>query len=820
MKLFNFLIFVGRSLALACVLWLTAHQAHADGWVHHGPRLDIQIQRGADRLPISQVNQLRQGDKVLVKPLASSLAKGDWVLMLGRISPAGNEVATQAFDLARLDGYAELEMTAGEQVPVILMAPQLRNMFGLYTSFMESELLLKEVIQSDPQRFYDLQKIDQVNQAISALTQGLDQVVGNRHPEQAIASAKAMASQFGVSQVDPDCFKSNAVNTQCVAMSMVANKDFVLPASSDLGMLVGSKGAADLTKFLTDKLGVFSDASDFLTHKFRDQYDFATTFGRPLAGSQQIELFSLARFRNGSVKTAYVYVPAWFKAQPPVLSADAGRLGCFMDDVVQVKVAGRLPVVNYWHSWTMEVGTSDSAIPLMTLADVSFEPERGVFRFKRPLASAELSTAGGTVRVQLRGRFGFEPVALPAFTMDLPMRADVRAALKGAHTLVAGERAELSLDLAQGAACLEGMSLRIADQEAASTSPQNPGQLWVDLSHHSPGAATLTVRMKGAPEQSLALKVLESRAHVAVVAHAELDELIQVRGRHLERIASLQWEGGLCQPKEVRPMPEGDEQLWLSCQTDIRSNATLPNAVVLHHRGGEPEPLRMRLQKNPAAPRVALAPGPNALLVRPSPKALQWGLKPQDEFFSDDSGLSLLLQTVDGYAPGKGGYTLQLRFVDDPVTAQKPIHAPLMADVQHKELRTRQPVRFKGTELPSVINPLEFRVLHDASGLFSRWIALGRSVLMLPEFTSLSCAPQAGRIWLHGTQLDLINAARFMDPAEPTALEPAALEPCTEGLCLSLPAPARQHKLHLSLGWVSRRVFELDTASLGDCKTP
>ena len=820
MKLSNLLSFVRRGWVLTWLVWLMGSQAHADGVIHHGPRLDIQIQRGAERLPLFQVPQLRQGDKVLVKPQASSLAKGDWVLLLGRISPAGNEVETKAFDLAKLEGYAELEMTGREQVPVILLAPQLRNMFGLYTSFMESELLLKEVIQSDPQRFYDLQKVDQVNQAITALTQGLDQVVVNRNPEQAMASAKAMAFKFGVSQVDPDCFKGNAVNTQCVAMSIVANKDFVLPASSDLGMLVGSKGAADLTKFLTDKLGVFSDATDFLTHKFRDQYDFASSFGRRVAGSQHTELFSLARFRNGSIKTAYVYVPAWFKVAPPALKVDTQRPLCFMDDSVPVQVVGRLPVVNYWHSWTMEVSAGNTPQPVDTLSDVAIEPERGVIRFKRSSELNALAAQGSAVQVRLRGRFGFDPVDLPVFGMDLPMREDVGVNLQGGRTLVAGERADLSLDLAQGAACVEGMSLRMAEQVLASSTPQAPTRLTADLSQATPGAATLTVRIQGAPQQNVPLKVLAPRAQVVAVEHAELEDLIQVRGKRLNRVASLQWEGGLCMPKDLRQSTDGEETLWLACQTDVRSNAALPSTVLVHHQGGEPEPIRVRLQKSPAAPRVVLASANNALLVRPSPKALQWGLKPQDEFFSDDSGLSLLLQTVDGYVPGKGTYTLQLRFVDDPVTAKKPITAPLMADVQHRELRTRQPVRFKGSELPSVINPLEFRVLHDATGLFSPWTPLGRSVLMLPEFSALSCAPQPGRVWLHGTQLDLINAARFMDPtqAQPQSLEHAQLEPCPEGLCLSLPTPARQHKLQLSLGWVSGRVFQVETAGLGECK--
>jgi hypothetical protein len=821
LKLFKLNCCLSRALVWICALWLTGLNAHADGLIHHGPRLDIQVQRGTDRLSIFQVNQLRQGDKVLVKPVQSSLAKGDWVLMLGRISPAGNEVATKAFDLARLEGYAELEMTGNEQVPVILLAPQLRNMFGLYTSFLESELLLKEVIQSDPQRFYDLQKVDQVNQAITALTLGLDQMVVNRNPEQAIAAAKAMAFKFGVSQVEPDCFKGNAVNTQCVALSIVANKNFVLPTSSDLGVLMGSKGAADLTKFLTDKLGVFSDASDFLTHKFRDQYDFATTFGRPLAGSQQTELFSLARFRNGHIKTAYVYVPAWFKSSAPLLSADLTRPACFLGEEVRVRAAGLLPVANYWHSWVLSVQSPQSSRPNLTLTDVTFHPERGVFKFKLPTPLPESLLGSGDVTLQLHGRFGFDPVELPPFTMALPARGDVSAGLHGAGSLVAGERGELSLDLAQGAACIDGMVLNMADGMVVTSSQDAPHKLAVDLGRSPPGPVSLTIRIKGTPVQTLSLRVLEARAQVLSVEHAELDDFMIVTGRHLSRLASLSWEGGVCHPLETRTLTDGKEQLTMACNVDVRNQSVLPQNVVLHHQNDEPGPLNLRLLKTAAAPRVALATAPNALLVRPSAKALQWGLRSQEEFFSDDSGLSLLLQTVEGYVPGKGGYTLQLRFVDDPLTAKKPISAPLMADLVHKELRTRQPVRFKGAELPSVINPLEFRVLHDASGLFSRWMPLGRAVLMLPEITSISCAPQSGRVWLHGTQLDLVNGAQFLDSAaKPAVLDAAQLEPCPDGLCLSLPTPERQHKLFLSLGWVSQRVFSVDGGVVGDCKSP
>ena len=69
---------------------------------------------------------------------------------------------------------------------------------------------------------------------------------------------------------------------------------------------------------------------------------------------------------------------------------------------------------------------------------------------------------------------------------------------------------------------------------------------------------------------------------------------------------------------------------------------------------------------------VSVLAAANALLVRPSAKARQWGLKPQEPLLSDDSELQLLLRAVDGYALSKGSYSLQLRFVDDPATARQP----------------------------------------------------------------------------------------------------------------------------------------------------
>ncbi|MEN9420664.1 MAG: hypothetical protein RLZZ107_135, partial [Bacteroidota bacterium] len=328
-------IFKGCSIftirILLALLILTANpKVFSLELIHYGPVFDITVKRGEEKLPLFNVPRLKRGDVIQVIPDSSSLARGDWVLQLARVAPSGNLVETYGFDLTNLRTPPELEITADGQIPVILLAPQLRNLFGLYTSFTESSDLLSEVLKSDPQRFFDLQQVDQINQAITALSRGLDDLILNKSTEQAIAATKSLAIKFGVNQIDGTCFKNSAINTQCVAANIVANKDFALPANNELGLVMGQKRAADLTSFLTSNIKVFSEAGDFLTHKFRDQYDFAPTFGRRKGDSAQIELFSLSRFKNGTIKTAYVYVPAWFDGEAPLLQVNQKSPTCLL----------------------------------------------------------------------------------------------------------------------------------------------------------------------------------------------------------------------------------------------------------------------------------------------------------------------------------------------------------------------------------------------------------------------------------------------------------------------------------------------------------
>ena len=857
--------FVLRCLLFWSLLWGGCTlPSQAAEMIHHGPVMDIQIQRGEELLSIFQVSRLRRGDRFLVKPDMGSLAQGDWVLLLARISPAGNQVETRRFDLSQFKDYAAIEITADDQVPALMLAPQLRNLFGLYTSFTESANFLQEVLLSDPQKFFDLQKVDQVNQAITALSQGLDHMMITRAPEQAVAAAKELAFKFGVQTLDADCFKGNLVSTQCVAANIVASKDFSIPSNSDLSSMVGQKKAADLTGFLLANVHALSQAGDFVSHKYRDQYDFAPTFGRQKGDSRLTELFSLNRFRSGAVKTAYVYVPAWFNAPAPTLSVNEGRAACWPNGQLELKVQGRLPVAHYWHDWNLTVQDPQTHQRLAQITQVSFFPEHGVLRFDPSSVPVERWPGSGQLEARLSGRFGFEFIGPLTFHLALPLRGDLIRQLDGTDRLVAGDMTRLALGTPATAACLDSLEL-IADGRSLgrSTASQVP-HLTVDLRQAAPGPATLHVHQRGWAPQSVSLSVLAHRAQIQTVEHAELDTTLRVTGERLDRIAFVQLDHHRCEPQEIHETT-GRDELVLSCTGDIRSNAQLSDIVTVHHRNNEPAALRVSLLKKAATPRLKIATASQALLVRPSNKATRWGLTPTDALLSDDSGLSVLLQTEPGYVLPRGNFALQLRFLDDPITTAHPIEHPLIADLTHQELRTRNPVSFQGVELPSVVNPLEFRVVHYPSKTFGQWTSLNRSVLLVPELTSITCSDTPNSFWIHGQHLDKIDAiaalsetspsaspqtgtsgsslsrddSRRDERAEPTssqlpqsatgseridsppapALDAAQLDACDQGgLCLRVTSPDRLPTWRIALRWVDQRVFNVKLGAVPSCQ--
>jgi hypothetical protein len=115
-------------------------------------------------------------------------------------------------------------------------------------------------------------------------------------------------------------------------------------------------------------------------------------------------------------------------------------------------------------------------------------------------------------------------------------------------------------------------------------------------------------------------------------------------------------------------------------------------------------------------------------------------------------------------------------------------------------------VNFTQTELPSVVNALEYRVVHSPSGLSSVWQPLPRQVVLLPELQAAVCSPQGDAWWIPGKRLDLMDGVRWADAG--ADFQPAQLVSCPKGLCLSLPQSVGPEGFEMSMRWVDDRIFK------------
>jgi hypothetical protein len=781
---------------------------------HSGPVIGVYVQRGAERLPIFKVDHLRVGDRLSVTTDRSGMEQGAWVLILAVASPSGNQVATRKFDLTDSNAKASIDITADDQVPIIVIAPQVKTMFGLSTSFDQSASMLANAISSDPQRFVELQKIEQINLAIASLQLGLDALVVKLKAEQAVDSAKTLAGKFGVKSVDSECFRNGAVDTRCVATSIVSSRDLKLPSIVELGGMAQPFATATLPADILANVRLVAAASTFLANKYRDQYDIAPAFGQRERDSDRLQLFANARFLSGDVKTAYVYVPSWFAGTQAQWSFSAKQAVCMAGGELAVQANGPLPLANYWHSWRLSLHATGDAEVLAQIDSVSFSPEKGVAGFDASQFGPRVRERRQPLEARLTGKYGFTPVAVGPVTVAFPAAGSLQDQIMGLDSLVAGENATLRFADSRVGACADRMALTVGKTELAAASISGTGAMELDLKSAPAGVAMLEMRQTGGTKLLLPVRILQRRAVVARVERFEMESDFLVFGEYLDRIESLRYGAVTCAASSFPTQPALLGARSFTCPLDAADNAGRPANVTVMHSGQEPPPFEATVTTLGLRPHMEVVNRKNSPAAMLSPKAVQWGLAVNDPFVTDDSGLALVLQTTRGYKLGRGAYTLQVKFGDEPSPDPVPIAVPLMADLARNELRTRIPISFQSASLPGIVNPIWFRVVHQPSNLAGDWLALNKSVVSLPSLGSVACGA-GGKGWvISGSQLDLVEWASSdlsRNPADSsaTAGEVASLARCEKGLCLGIDTLGSSQRLKVKVHWIEDRLFDV-----------
>ena len=779
---------------------------------HPGPTIRVMVQRGDQTLPVYWVNHLHKGDRVIVSTDQAQKTEASWLLLLATITPVSNLVETRPFDLNEKDRQTAIDITSDDQIPVIVLAPQVRTMFGLHTSFSESAALISDAIKTDPQRFIDLQKIDQINHAISYLLRVLNALIQTKKPDQATDAAKDLAAKFGVKYIDPDCFKDATVNTRCVAANIVSSADLLVP-SDDVWSASGPNAAVKMPTDIFAGMKLITETSSYLVNKYGDNYDFAPSLGQRL-GSDTIQLFTNARFKSGDVKTAYIYVPSWFEGKTPDIRIDSKAPSCLTKNAIGASVKGNLPLLNYWHDWKLVLRARSAEHALQEALSVDFKPDAGLFVL--PDAHTDMPANGQQFDATLSGKFGFADVTINPFTVVMPVSDALQNQVDGLGNLIAGEQARLTLKNKGSNACVEQLNLLI---NGVTLTGGSATELNVDLSRIEPGPATLEIVQYGAPRQELPVRVLKRRAHLQTISHHDLEATLTVAGDNLDQIDSIQVGNRLvCHDDRGVASPDTATQRTFTCPAELAANTNIPDKATVRHRDAEPSSFDFPITKIGARPHMT-ADGEHAVVTRLSATALQWNLSPGDQFISEDSGLGLLLRATGGYRLSRGAYLLQLKFTDDPVAEAALLTVPLMSDLTHNELRSKKPVTFESVSFPGVVNPVWYRVVHQNSGLTGDWQALNRSVIYLPQLSALTRTDHSTLI--HGSQLELIDSAgaNLTLPAMSENYPKTVLTQCGAEQCLELNEVIGSQQLRIKLHWIDNRIFDVTFADPGVAET-
>jgi len=814
-------------MALGCVSALGAELA-----LHAGPDIRIDIKRGTQTLPMYRVDHLRRGDQLEVSvertgPPAGA-ANAPWVMVLALASPGDKQLSVQRFDLGAKVRSGAIEITDDTQVPIVVVAPQIKTFFGLGTSFQQSADLIVDAISADPQRFIDLQKIDQIDKAIGSLKAGLDTLVQTLKPEDVVDATKAVAAKFGAKAIDPDCLKGGVVDTRCVATSIVSNQDLKIPTATDLGAMAQPLVLNALSADLLLNVRLVAATSSFLAARFHDQYDLAPSSARRDNTTGVLHLFSKSAFQSGDVKTAYVYVPSWYDGLQAPLSPANEALVCLASGHLQLKTHGPQATENYWHDWQLQLLDADGTTPVLVFDAIDFNPETGDLAIAVKDQADALRQHGFQLKARLTGRYAFDPVDPIALDIALPAAAPLETQWAGLERLIAGEQVQLGLASAAAGACIDSVALQADGQHLEAIRRDTGGQQWaLSLDHAGPGNAALVVSQIGGFQQTVAVRILRQRAHIGQLMHYDLEPNLLVTGDHLDRIASIQLGEDTCVANDEAAFSTAVGQRNFSCPRHAASNAALPKDAQINYIGLEPPPDAVPLRLLGPRPLFSIGNGKNALLVVPSNNAYKWGLNLSDPLVSADSGIAVQLSPLNAHKVERSNYTLQVKFVDDPVTDAAPVSVYLMPDLTHNELRTRKPLDFRKTPLPNIVNPMLYRVLQQPSGFSSEWAPLPRALVSLPQIGALECQDAGAAYLIHGTQLEQIewasndlSALPTLNPSDANNAGLAKLTACTDGLCLAIPALAPGARLKVKLHWIDDRLFDLQLPTAPTCTDP
>jgi hypothetical protein len=720
-----------------------------------GPRVQVRVTRDGITLPIAEVPNLREGDRLWIHPGLPDDQKARYVMVVAFLRGATNPppdswfIRSETWERQVHEEGITITVPNGAQQALIFLAPRTGGDFAT----------LRSAVQGKPGAFVraaqDLQLLSlnraRLEKYLAAIRES-DELDPKTLHDRAILLARSLSIK-----VDEACFTKPQ---QQQASCLMQNSDqLVLDDGHGQSMVsaIAQSGGTDLVGAITTTraagsgayspyVGVVVDLAKMMENLHTAKYQYISALALPQGDELHLRLNTPPNFH----KPQSVIVIGLPVVQPPVLpqlhAAGPEEIRCAQNPQLVLPGDGA-PLVfsgEMAHRLVLHVESKDGhAVNLPVTANAlqgGFVPAEMVPALEWLPLSFEAT---------LRGEWGFDPFTGPTYKLQ---RSDSGVTWKvgddDRNGPVAGSDRTLLLH-SPNAVCVEQITFRPATGEARKAEwklKSEQIEIHLPLAQAPAGDSALVVKQFGLTQAAeVPLRIYEEACRLEEFEFHTGDAHGQLKGSCLDRVQSLEVFGVHFKPAEATPGPASHKPLTMladAAPRNVKEAPTMASALLLDGRK-----LEVKVVVLPPRPRVTLL----AKVIEPAASLIHLG---GQEDLPVDGRLHFRLRSEvpTVFAPEE---KIEVASVDGFYHAELTLeNGGLMRQNQHTLMATLELPRRSGA---SAFGPMRFRPV-SPEGYAGDWLPLV-TLVRLPEITDVRCpAAREEPCWLSGGNLFLVES--------------------------------------------------------------
>jgi hypothetical protein len=725
-----------------------------------GPQIKVRVSRAGKELPIADVPNLQEDDRLWIHPALPETQSAHYLLIVAFLRGSTNPPPENWFTKIETwnkrvrDEGAMVTVPKGAEQVLLFLAPETGGDFST----------LRTAVRGKPGAFVraarDLNEASLDRSRLEAYLAAVKQAADN-DPDKLKETSALLARSLNI-RLDSDCFKKPA-DEQAACLVQKSDQLVLDDAhSQSMASQLASGASADLVGqisatpmagggFYSAYVGAIVDVVRLTSAWHTAEYQYIPALAVPHQDQLNLKLNTPPSFRNPK-SVLVIGLPAVEAAKlPPLKPVDPKAVYCLSNSSLVLPVEGA-PLVfstTLAHDVVVRVWSkSDQSIDLTAKVDAA---RGGLAVDTRSVKNADFDSQ---VNARVRGQWGFDSFEGPAFPLRTahPVKWTVASADQSA--LVVGRDDTLHLQ-SDAAACVQDVTLEEQEGKKLKTSWKlvNPGELQIEmqLKDVTPGPLKMEVRQFGLTKpDDVTLQAYSEAAKLEGFVLDASDQQAVLRGTRLDEVASAEAGGVHFTTGTLTRVGDGDE---LQLQASGSTQTTLPQGykVTAHVTLKDGRVLEVASTTQAPRPEVTLISKviqQNATSV-PSPIQLDG----QDEL-AQNATLSFSLKTQVPAAFSREE-TIEVATADDSVHVLLSVaDGTLVLQDAQTVVATLDPLKNLG---PSAFGPLRFRPI-AATGEKGDWQPLV-TLVRLPELKALHCPDKTDEpCILDGTGLYLIQS--------------------------------------------------------------